>query len=138
MANDVSATRRRQDGEVSWNIVAILNITEEPDCDRWAGEQVTAVARSLQWPEANVTQLRQTLAQAVQNTRDRGNAGSIWVRLYVRRRSGAAGKSLPVRIRGPGVAPRGWSFFLVQKTAEDADPATGAHREMIELYLYEE
>jgi hypothetical protein len=138
MASDAMAKYKETDEDNGWNIVAILKVTEERDSDRWAIEQVVTVGQALEWPAANLAQLRLTLSQAIQNARRLDSASAMIVRLFVRRRNGAPGKQSPVRIRDPSIAPRGWSFFLVQKSAEAADLSTGAFRDVIELYLYQE
>lgn len=138
MASDAQRKNRQYEEGNGWNVVAIFKVSQEPGSERWAIEQIVAVGRALEWPAANLAQLGHTLSQAIRSVRERDSADPVNVRMYVRRRNGAAGNSSPVHIRDPGVSPRGWSFFLVQKTAEEADLATGAWRDVIELYLYQE
>lgn len=126
-----------------WRVLTELELIAGPDRASGVAARIIDAVRDLEWSAAELERLKGTLVRATLNAIERSHLHDSEALLVIRvlvpdssRPAGAtdqAGAERTAR-QSRDVPSRGWSFFLVERTAQSSHH--GQARQLIELFLY--
>lgn len=140
------------DPEIKWQTIAECSLAAEPGCECAAVEQVEQAIRRLGLAPAHLNRCTQTVSEAFANAAWRArvtqSGGRITLRVlttsgnmmteFHSRPAEEAASAPDSPAAGVEMPPRGWGFFLLEKTAgaSEAGDGTAPANLVIELFLY--
>jgi hypothetical protein len=150
MTSNAAAPPEQAPHEHTWQTLIEFTLSREPGSERLAVDRVVAAVQRLNWPAAQLEQLRQAFAQAARRAAECSCRYDLERGLVIRvlipendpaSRDAYRGGDRPTQCQAPkrearqvGRPPtRGWGFFLIEKAAPDPD---GVGRHLLEVFLY--
>jgi hypothetical protein len=150
MTSNVAVPPEQAPHEHPWQMLIEFTLSREAGSERLAADRVAAAVQRLNWPAAQLKQLRLAFAQAARRAAERSCRydleGALVIRVLIPENDLAShdacrGDDQPAQFQAPkreaqqvGRPPvRGWGFFLIEKAAPDSD---GVGRQLLEVFLY--
>jgi hypothetical protein len=127
-----------------WQTLIELTLPGQPNSIHLAADLVVETVQTLNLAAAPLEQLNQAVATAIQNFLKRIHLNSPEISLIIRvfisadKDEPGAGPDHPQAGQVRQSPAHGWSFFLVQKQADDPPVGPKGPHHLIELFLYQE
>jgi anti-sigma regulatory factor (Ser/Thr protein kinase) len=137
----------------TWQTLIEFDLSSEPGGEWLAADRVAVAIQRLNWPAAQLQQLKLALAQAARNAAECNcrydSEGALAIRVLIpendpstQETNQARGESTQLQLpevkaqQATQSSSRGWGFFLIDKAVPRTDRRDV--RYLIELYLYPE
>ena len=150
MTSNAAAPPEQAPHEHTWQMLIEFTLPRELGSEQLAADRVAAAVQRLNWPAAQLEQLRLAFAQAARRAAEcscRYNLeGALVIRVLIPENDRASrdayrGNDQPTQFQAlkretqqVGRPPaRGWGFFLIEKAVPDSD---GVGRHLLEVFLY--